>query len=91
MKPTTPSPDTHTHTERSHPNPSLPSARSTPSLDALEPVLHLVNSSVVESIARAAAGLNLTLLDEAARRRGNERAEESEVKEGERERGGKGG
>lgn len=42
---------------------------SSPSLSSLEPVLRQVNLSVVESIARAAAGLNVTLLDDAARRR----------------------
>lgn len=51
----------------------LPFVRSSPSLRNLEPVLRLMNHSVVESIARATAGLNVTLLDGAARRRGGRR------------------
>ncbi|XP_045115374.1 uncharacterized protein LOC123506974 isoform X2 [Portunus trituberculatus] len=49
---------------------------SSPSLSSLEPVLRQVNLSVVESIARAAAGLNVTLLGEASRRRGVSEGEE---------------
>ncbi|XP_042875526.1 uncharacterized protein LOC122255428 isoform X2 [Penaeus japonicus] len=44
--------------------------RPAPSLGELRPVLQQVNQSVAQSVARAAAGLNVTLLEEAARRNG---------------------
>ncbi|XP_066952697.1 paramyosin-like [Macrobrachium rosenbergii] len=45
---------------------------TTSSLGELRPVLQQVNQSVAQSVARAAEGLNITLMEEAARRRGTE-------------------
>ncbi|XP_068241760.1 myosin-7-like isoform X2 [Palaemon carinicauda] len=42
---------------------------TTSSLGELRPVLQQVNQSVAQSVARAAEGLNITLMEEAARRR----------------------